>query len=253
MEKINKIYYINLDRRPDRKEHFLNQCVKHSLPPSKIQRFQAVDGLTFEFTDKIYNMFINCYYYRSLLHYKETGMDEKYYKIAEKVVKRIMGNQLSHYIILNDIINNDYEYAIIFQDDAKLNNNIVDYIDKAVKYIPQDAELINIGANKFADCENVTPWDFEKDTEADIATEFINEYICKLSEHFNPCSLAYIVTKRGARNLIDHFSKVGFLKETDFNFNDYLIKKDIFYSIRNIMATSENFGSDIFNKEVISE
>ena len=246
MEKINKIYYINLDRRPDRNEHFLNQCAKHSLPPTKIQRVQAVDGLTFEFTDKIYNMFINCDFFRTLKYYKEIGMEEAKYQVAETSAKRIMGNQLSHYMILNDISNNGYEYSIVFQDDAKFNNNIVEYIDNALQYIPEDAEIINVGINKFADGSSVIPWDFEKDTDVDIAKEFINEYICKLKKDVNPCSLAYIVTKKGAINLINHFSKVGFLKATDFNFNDYLTKKDIFYSIRNIVATSENFGSDIF-------
>ena len=53
MNKIDKIYYINLDRRPDRNTHFLNQCRQHDLPFSKIQRFQAVDGLTFNFTEQI--------------------------------------------------------------------------------------------------------------------------------------------------------------------------------------------------------
>jgi hypothetical protein len=246
MEKINKIYYINLDRRPDRNEHFLNQCAKHSLPPTKIQRVQAVDGLTFEFTDKIYNMFINCDFFRTLKYYKEIGLNKAKYQVAETSAKRIMGNQLSHYMILNDISNNGYEYSIVFQDDAKFNNNIVEYIDNALQYIPEDAEIINVGINKFADGSSVIPWDFEKDTDVDIAKEFINEYICKLKKDVNPCSLAYIVTKKGAINLVKHFSKVGFLKATDFNFNDYLIKKDIFYCCRNIMATSENLGSDVF-------
>jgi GR25 family glycosyltransferase involved in LPS biosynthesis len=247
MQQIDKIYYINLDRRPDRNEHFLNQCAKHSLPPTKVQRFQAVDGLTFQFKDKINNMFINCDFFRTLKYYRKIGMEEAKYQVAETSAKRIMGNQLSHYMILNDIANNGYEYSIVFQDDAKFNNNIVEYIDKVIQYIPEDAEIINVGINKFADGSSVIPWDFEKDTDVDIAKEFINEYICKLKKDVNPCSLAYIVTKQGAKNLVNHFSKVGFLKATDFNFNDYLTKKDIFYSIRNIVATSENFGSDVFN------
>uniref|UniRef100_A0A6C0JQF8 Glycosyl transferase family 25 domain-containing protein n=1 Tax=viral metagenome TaxID=1070528 RepID=A0A6C0JQF8_9ZZZZ len=253
MEKINKIYYINLDRRPDRNEHFLNQCAKHSLPSSKIQRVQAVDGLTFRFNDEMYNMFANSDFTITLKKYRELGLDNESYKVAENIVKKLMGNQLSHYTILNNIIDNDYEYSIIFQDDARFNNNIVEYIDNLLKYIPEDGELINIGLNKFADGSMAIPWDFVKDTDTDISKEFINEHICKLKEDVNPCSLAYIVTKKGARNLVNHFSKVGFLQETDHNFNQYLITKDTFYCCRNIMATSENFGSDIFSKEVLFE
>jgi GR25 family glycosyltransferase involved in LPS biosynthesis len=247
MNKIDKIYYINLDRRPDRNTHFLNQCRQHDLPFSKIQRLQAVDGLTFDFTEEINKMFVNCDYFRTLKAYRESNMPEKQYNMAVELTRKIMGNQLSHYIILNDIVNNNYDYAIIFQDDSKFNNHFVDYIDRLIEHIPEDAEMVNIGANKMADGAYVIPWDFEKDKTEIIEKEYINEHICKLKHDMNPCSLAYIVTKKGAKNLVEYFSTVGFLKATDFNFNHYLMCKDIFYSCRNIMVTTEFQGSDVFD------
>jgi GR25 family glycosyltransferase involved in LPS biosynthesis len=246
MNKIDRIYYINLDRRPDRNTHFLNQCRQHDLPFSKIQRFQAIDGLTYNFTEDKYKMFANCDYFRTLDFYRKNNMQEKYYKIAEELTRKIMGNQLSHYTILNDIVNNDYEYAIVFQDDAKLNNNFVEYIDNLIENLPEDTEVMNIGANRLADGSHVIPWDFEKDKEETIIIENINDYVGRLHEDMNPCSLAYIVTKKGARNLVAHFNTVGFLKATDFNFNHYLMSKNIFYSCRKIMATTEYQGSDVF-------
>ena len=247
MNKIDNIYYINLDRRPDRNTHFLNQCQQHGLPFSKIQRFKAVDGSTFNFSDKIYEMFARCDYFRTLKFYRENNMDEKRYKVAERLAKCIMGNQLSHYTILNDIVNNGYEYALVFQDDAKLNNNFVEYIDNLIEHFPEDTEIMNIGANKLADGSYVIPWDFEKDTEEDILKEPINDYVCHLKDDMNPCSLAYIVTKKGAYNMVAYFNTVGFVKATDFNFNDYLMHKNIFYSCRKIMVTTEFQGSDVFD------
>ena len=43
MEYIDKIYYINLDRRTDRKELFEKQVEKYELPMNKIVRFSAIE------------------------------------------------------------------------------------------------------------------------------------------------------------------------------------------------------------------
>ena len=49
MENIDRIYYINLDRRPDRNIHFINECNTHKLPMDKVFRMQAIDGLNYMF------------------------------------------------------------------------------------------------------------------------------------------------------------------------------------------------------------
>ena len=46
MDKIDKVYYINLNRRPDRNENFLKECKKARIPEYKIKRFEAFDGLS---------------------------------------------------------------------------------------------------------------------------------------------------------------------------------------------------------------
>ena len=132
MNKIDNIYYINLDRRPDRNTHFLNQCQQHGLPFSKIQRFKAVDGSTFNFSDKIYEMFARCDYFRTLKFYRENNMDEKRYKVAERLAKCIMGNQLSHYYILLEMKQKNYDYIIIFQDDVTFKKGFINYIDEII-------------------------------------------------------------------------------------------------------------------------
>jgi GR25 family glycosyltransferase involved in LPS biosynthesis len=246
MEKIDKIYYINLDRCPERRDRFLKQCREQNIPPSKVLRFEAIDGKTFQFTNEMINMFKDCDYFRTLASYKSVGMDSFNYGIAIETARKIMGNQLSHYTILNDIINNGYEYAIVCQDDSIFNDGFVEYIDKLVENLPENTELISIGLNKIADGALVIPWDFNDDSSSDFESEIINEYVCKLKHEVNPCSLAYIVTLHGAKQLVNHFLRCGFLKAADCNYNDYLLANNIFYCSRKIMITSGDFKSDIF-------
>jgi hypothetical protein len=90
MDNIDKFYYINLERRKDRNEHFINQCHKHNLPFDKIERFNALDALTYKFSNDELVMFND-------VDYKN--------KIFET---KIMCNQLSHYYILKDFVKNNY-------------------------------------------------------------------------------------------------------------------------------------------------
>ena len=223
----DKIYYINLNRRPDRNEHFLRECSIHNIPFNKIKRYEAIDGLTYNFSYEEESMF-------SRVDYKDQP-----YK------KNIMGNQLSHLNILKEMIENDYNYILICQDDVIFTNNITSHLSNLLNNIPNDAEIINIGFHRFASYNTFIPWNFNDKNE--MIKVKINNYICKLTETTNPCSLAYIVTKRGAKNLISHFNNIGFLRATDWNYNDYLIPRNIHYGSCDVLITGNpNLGSDIF-------
>ena len=230
MDKLSKIYFINLDRRPDRYEHFLKQCHDNNIEYNKISRFKALDGNLYEFSKKEKNMFIN-------IDYK-----------TKHFSKKIMGNQLSHYYILKEMIEKNYNYIIIFQDDVQFRNNFKNELDNVINNIPENAEIVNIGFHKFASYNQFIPWNLnQKDEEKEMVKININDYICILNDTVNPCSLGYIVTLKGAINLINHFNTIGFLRATDWNYNDYLRNKNIFYGSRLVLCTGNpNFGSDIF-------
>ena len=57
MNKINKIYYINLDTRPYCYEHFLKQCYVHHIPYNIISRYPAINGNINKFSLDNYKMF----------------------------------------------------------------------------------------------------------------------------------------------------------------------------------------------------
>ena len=126
MDKVDKLYYINLKRRPDRNENFLNECVKANIPEDKITRFEAFDGLTHEFKNEDVMLFKN-------VDYKGKSFE-----------KKIMGNQLSHYYILKEMVEKRYNHIIICQDDVIFRDNFLTYLNRVMNSIPQDAEIVNI-------------------------------------------------------------------------------------------------------------
>ena len=228
MNDISKIFFINLDRRPDRYEHFLKQCDDNNIEFSKIERFRALDGETYKFNNEEKQLFINADYR------------------TQNYAKKIMGNQLSHYYILKDMIKNNYKYIIIFQDDIIFRNNFINELEKVIKNIPNNAEIINIAFHKFASFNQFIPWDLNQ-KENSMLKKKINEYVSILNDTVNPCSLGYIVTLNGAKKLINHFNNKGFLRATDWNYNDYLRSKNIFYGSNLVLCTGNpNFSSDIF-------
>jgi len=220
-------YYINLDKAHDRNLHFLNQYNSARLPFNRLKRFAGLDGTSYNFTEKEIKMFENCDYHH--LRYK----------------KNIMGNQLSHYYILQDIIKNKYPISVVFQDDSVLKNNFKYHLNNIVKNLPDDTEMLNIGFHKFAADAEFIPWDLSS-TDDSFQGEKINEYICKLKNEIKPCSLAYLITLKGAINMIEYFDKTTFIRATDGNFNDYLNFKDIHYGSNLVLVT----GNSIFKSDV---
>lgn len=232
MDKIDRIYYINLERRRDRNEHFINQCHKHNIPFDKVERFNAVDALSYKFLDEELEMFKDA--------------DYKHKNFA----KKIMANQLSHYYILLDIVKNKYKNAIIFQDDVILKDDFLVFFENIVNNMPCDTEIINFALHKYAAYCKFIPWDLKNNTyisDEDINSQVVNNYICKMNTKYNPCSLAYIVTLQGAINFVMYFNHIGFLRATDYNYNVYLLSKNIYYASKLVLATSNiNFKSDVF-------
>jgi len=232
MNKIKKIFYINLLRRPDRNDFFLNSCKKAKIPLKKIERFEAFDGQIYKPTDEEKLMFINCNYSK------------------KKFYNNILCNQLGHYYLLKEIINRKYKYAIICQDDIYFKNNFIDYINNLMENIPPNSEIINLGNHLYAVGDKFKPWNLLNTSEEDfnlIGKKKINNFICELNNNYNPCSLAYIVTLQGAINLVEYFNNNGFKKATDINYNNYCIEKNIYYSSLPILCTGNpELGSDIF-------
>lgn len=227
---LDKIYYINLDRRKDRKKHFLEQCTKENINMNLVQRFEAIDGKTFELNDEEKLLFTNCQYLQNPFH------------------KKIMANQLSHYYILLDMLEKNYNYILILQDDVVFKKDFNQYLEKMLNKLPKDAEIVNIGMHQYAVLSVFIPLQLEdKQKNKTLCKRPINDMICEIQDNVNPCSLAYIVTRKGARNLTQYFQKNGFHSETDWNYNHYLRERNINYASTIALCTGALMGSDIFS------
>ena len=92
------------------------------------------------------------------------------------------------------------------------------------------------------------PWDLSENNDHEKLGIKVNDHVCKLDPKVNPCSLAYIVTLKGAINITNFFKQYGFLRATDWNYNDYLNYKNIFYGTNTVSCTGNpDLGSDVFN------
>ena len=141
-----------------------------------------------------------------------------------------------------------YNYILICQDDVIFKDNFNTELEKVMDSIPNDAEIVNIGFHKYAAYEHFIAWDLTSlDDFKSLGHTKVNDNICYLKNTINPCSLAYIVTLRGAISLLVHFKRNGFLRATDWNYNDYLNQKNIFYGTNKVLCTGNpKLGSDIF-------
>jgi GR25 family glycosyltransferase involved in LPS biosynthesis len=229
--KINKFYFINLDKRPNRRDHFLEQCKRENVPEGLIERFPALDGETYQFTDKELSLFTKSDF------------------LSRPFAKKIIGNQLSHYYIMREAVKNKYDYIVVFQDDALLRNEFLSHLENVLDNLPKNAEMVNIGFHKHGSGANFIRWDLEsQDDHLQLSAKRMNKYVCKLKHGINPCSLAYILTLKGAENMTKYFEANGFLRATDGNFNDYLENNNIFYGSTPVLVTgNSDLPSDIFN------
>lgn len=88
---------INLNRRPDRMMIFNALTAKYNI--TDIERYSAVDGRTLERTPEIEDMF------------KDNEFNWR---------RSIVATTLSHYNLWKELINSDFDYYLIFEDDILL-------------------------------------------------------------------------------------------------------------------------------------
>ena len=116
MKNIDKIYVINLKRRPDRLELF-----KKKLPfdPNLVETFEGIDGSTLQVTDDIISLFKHNYF-----NFK----------------RGVIGCALSHYYLWKKISESEHKNVLIFEDDVFFSK---DFLNLWNNYISSDFADIN--------------------------------------------------------------------------------------------------------------
>ena len=110
----SKIYCINLDERTDKYEECLIEFKKVNI---KVERFAAIKG--------------------------PNPKKNKRSKSGE------VGLRLTSIEILKNAINNNYQNILILEDDVTFVEGFNDKLNKAIKYLPENWDLLYIGGNHF--------------------------------------------------------------------------------------------------------
>ena len=130
------VYLINLDRRPDRLEHF-KKAYENCDIITKFKRITAVDGKEIELdnqplTDKARD---------EIDRYLKTGYREKHYQLT----KGAIGCYLSHINVWEQILKDNIDVAIVFEDDTTIPVDIQKQLDDKMRTAPPDWDVMLLG------------------------------------------------------------------------------------------------------------
>ena len=228
------LYYINLDRRPDRRVFMLKEFEAHSLALSfNLTRFPAIDGARAAYSDEQLSLF------------KHADFKGQY---NENV---LIANQLSHMGAWEALLESGSAWGVVLQDDATLASGFAESAAALVEAAPRETLVVWLGLHHFAAGAFSLPFPLEGvDYDADVFSTVVPGTGGHIGvAKWNPCSLGYVITRRGAQHLTAHFRSVGFRRATDNAMNDALLQVGRHYIARRILCTGHSDfmqDSDIF-------
>lgn len=133
----NAIYLINLKRRPDRLKNFLDYYNVSDFKNETIVKFDAIDGSKLD----IESISLSELAKAELQQLETTGFRTKHYQLT----KGAIGCYLSHVKIWENILKNNHDVALIFEDDAQVPPNLMEKMHEEIEYIPNDWDIILFG------------------------------------------------------------------------------------------------------------
>lgn len=201
LNKISKCFYINLDRREDRRNHFITKN------PFFAQRFSAIDSKSVKLNEEIKKLF------------PKTWNSRKKSEIC---------CALSHYRLWKQLTqDNSSENYLILEDDTVFKDKFTYYWNELFsKFIPKDYNLIYLGG-----CQ---PWN--KPRYKDVLENY-NKYFCNVKKndfftkndnfwHMNANS--YILSKNAASLLCQWVDQNGMDEALDNFMQKFFIKNNFF-------------------------
>jgi hypothetical protein len=141
-----KTYLINLDRRPDRLERFMKTFEKSDASKMQLTKISAVDGGELD----IKKVPLSEVARGELKQIETTGFRSKHYQLTRGAI----GCYLSHVKVWRDVVDNNHRHGLIFEDDVNVPSNIYAKMEKSMKHIPEDWDIILFGYH-CKDCENM--------------------------------------------------------------------------------------------------
>jgi len=217
-----KTYIVNLDRRPDRWETFVKNA--KDVEFLNYERFSAVDGKMIKNSSQLQQIF------ESNDYYMRRGM---------------VGCLLSHVKIYTELINSEYDYFTVLEDDVEFTPDFKNKYDNIFTQVNKNWDLIFLG-HHVRDTRRQQD-ELVKDkmpilTKRDAYWSFLNSL---------GGTGGYIISKIGARKLLDFIDKNG----GSSNGIDTLIQKsanelDIYYPIPHLIFTDCYRGDNNIDTDI---
>lgn len=213
----NKTLVVNLDRRSDRWELFLKN---NSHISTDFQRWSATNGSTMQLDKDIIHLFRNNTY---------------------KWKKSTMGCAHSHYRIWKQLAESTDNFYFIFEDDAVINPCIQYWWHGAQEHLPLDYDILFLGG--------VLPQNMPA---INIIKDSYNSYWSKIkpntvfgqpepTQYFHFCTYSYIISKQGARKLMEFCEQVGCPLPSDHMIiNNYKFLNIYFANTLQVGCTQDN-------------
>ncbi|QOI90257.1 hypothetical protein QKU58_gp074 [Pyramimonas orientalis virus] len=133
----DKTYLINLKRRPDRLKNFLVHYNTSDLKKNEIIKFDAIDGSKLN----VDSVPLSELALAELQQLETTGFRTKHYQLT----KGAIGCYLSHVKIWENILKNNYDTCLIFEDDAQVPTDIKKQISTEMEHMPVDWDIVLFG------------------------------------------------------------------------------------------------------------
>ena len=194
INKMNNYIYkcVNLERRTDRKEN-MKKIFNDNLIIN-YEFYNAVDGSTLELNLDIYNLF------------KGNDFGSR---------KSFIGCALSHYNIWKELLNSDYNYYIVFEDDIRLTTNFRIKLNKVLSEINSNLDKYDyllLGYTQYTINRNLYKDIYENNKE-DISICILNKNL------YIGGTFSYIITKSGANKILNYIKHNSIKHGIDYLIN----------------------------------
>jgi GR25 family glycosyltransferase involved in LPS biosynthesis len=156
-----RVFVLNLDRRPDRLQQFSRQAQKHRL---LFERFPAVDGSKAPMSEdwaayarspvQPYPRGTGRFKYEYDFYYNYVNDLQRIAHLEERDKKKVLsrgawGYLLSMIQILRRAIEEDWESVVVFDDDCLFHCNLGAQFDRIMRVLPADWMLLSMGALQY--------------------------------------------------------------------------------------------------------
>jgi GR25 family glycosyltransferase involved in LPS biosynthesis len=228
MDIIKQSWVINLDRRPDRSQEFVERMNESTIVFPNLKKFHAIDGqeLFARFPKRLNDDVLQ---YLKILLTEQLWTDEWMITEGEEGRWRQgeIGCLLTHYSLFLDIIKNEQleesDISLIMEDDLFVNDDVVSEMQKICKMLegrPDIRSEIDVlwiaGRNRThfipSDLQNISVYEKIDDTDGLFHRKQMDS---TKKEDWYRQTTAYMITKRGAKKVIDQMKSRHFVKPID--------------------------------------